>query len=96
MGTRRGMLMVFIQLSGPVAAQPYTAMHVTFCTTCPSPNFFTISKKNWIVRVCYELNRQLTRDERVELGQGYYIEHKKRPNILQTLLNNWKYVHGRK
>jgi hypothetical protein len=52
----------------------------------------TISKKNFIVRVCYELNRQLTKDEPGGLGQGYYIEHKKGPNTLQTQFSNWEDV----
>ncbi len=73
---------------GFVKDNSYTALHVTYRTTPPSHReFFTstttiISKKELIVRVCYEQCRQLTKTNEVA-GQGYYIKHKKRPNTFQ-------------
>jgi hypothetical protein len=91
--------MVFIVVGATAIAQTLhspardTLHHVSFIRTT------TISEKNWIVRVCYELNRQLTKDERGGWTRSRllsYIKHKKRPNSLQTQLSNWEDAHGRK
>ena len=51
----------------------------------------TISKMNWIVRVCYELNQQLTKYERGGCTRSRLL-HQTQEKAKHS--SNWEDIHG--